>query len=64
MTTPEYEIGEKIEDTEAFGTVVVKDLFRSVTNPDWFCYRVENLEGVSFLVTEEEIFTTEEPDDE
>lgn len=56
MITPEFKIGEKIENTESFGTVTVKDMFRSVTNADWFCYRVENENAESYLANEEDLF--------
>jgi hypothetical protein len=64
MTTPEFKIGEVIENTEAYGTVVVKDLFRSVTNPDWFCYRVELIEGGSYLSNEEDLMPTTPPEND
>lgn len=59
MTTPEFKIGERIEDSEGYGTVIVKDIFRSVTNLDWFCYRVELADcelNTSYLTSEEELF--------
>ena len=57
MTTPEFTIGETVPFTEAYGEVVVKDIFRSVTNQDWFCYRVETPEGDSYLCNEEDLIT-------
>ena len=54
----EYEIGELIKDTDNFGTVVVKDIFRSVAYPAFFCYRVETENGESFLCNEEDLVST------
>lgn len=56
MIQPEFEIGEKVPDTGAFGTIMVMDIFRSITNQDWFCYRVEDEEGTSYLCNEEGLF--------
>lgn len=53
---PEFEIGEAIKDTSAFGDVTVKDIFVSKTNSQWFCYRVEDANGQSYFSTEEDLF--------
>ena len=51
-----YKINETIEDTNGFGTVVVKDIFISTVAPDrFYCYRVETVEGTSMLCGEEEL---------
>jgi hypothetical protein len=55
---PQYKIGEEVKDTMAYGTVVVRDIFRSTTGP-WFCYRVELKEnGESVMAQEEELDDT------
>lgn len=57
MTTPKYKIGEIVKNTDAFGTVKVVDIFRSITNNDWYIYRVETDDDFksSILTTEEEL---------
>jgi hypothetical protein len=58
----EFKIGETIKDTDAFGTVIVRDIFVSTTFPlKYFCYRVENPDNPeqSWLCSEEEIMTEE-----
>lgn len=55
---PQYKIGEVVKDTTGYGTVTVKDIFRSTTGP-WFVYRVEIEEnGESVFATEEELDDT------
>jgi len=58
-TPGEFKIGETIENTVSFGTVKVMDIFVSVTNPRFFCYRVEDEKGESFLCNEEDLITEE-----
>jgi hypothetical protein len=54
-----FNVGDVIKDTEAFGRVIVKDIFISTTNPNWFCYRVEDTKNpfTSYLTNEEELLT-------
>lgn len=58
MIDNEFKIGEECPDTDAYGTVVVKDIFVSITNPTFFCYRVEVKDNpfASFLCSEEDLF--------
>lgn len=54
----EFQIGETVKDTGSFGTVIVKDIFVSTTNPVWHCYRVETVVdddgGTQSFLTDEE----------
>ena len=52
---PKYKINDIIQDTDAFGTVKVLDIFKSETTGQW-CYNVKNeTDDVSFLCWEGEL---------
>lgn len=55
----DFNIGEVIENTEAFGNVKIVDIFISITKPEYFCYRVEEVGNPfnSYMCSEEELIT-------
>lgn len=54
-----FKIGDVIEDTEAYGTVEVRDIYRSITDDKEVLYLVMTTEGYfTTFATQEELETT------
>lgn len=60
LPKPQFDVGQSIVDTDAFGTVTVADIFRSQYEQQYYCYRVVDGHGQSFLCCEEDLIQTED----